>query len=235
MDLWDNIFSPFLAPLIVGLIVGVGFFLFSNLLVIRKNRAQLKKLFSRELVFAPINFTQAPAMNREFFDQNTVLLQQMGFSPIGDYTHPHHSKKNYNRALFHPAYYTYAHISQLTERGLWPLITKSMPPTYEFITSFGQGTSLTTSTHSLAGAMIRRPENVVEKAGFATLPEVFNQHVQKLNELIKKGRVPQPVSAGGYFTHFQEWHLREGEFRRQFGYLHPQEVRTIIRRSLKLT
>lgn len=214
---------------VVGLIVWVLIFLGLTYYLIKRNRAQLRTLYSQKLTFAPTNFTQSPKMNRGFFDQNTTLFLQMDFTPIGDFTIPQLPTENYNRALFHSSYYTYALMSQMRVRGFWAALTKNLPPWLEFITTFEDGSSLTTTTNAAAGAMARRPEAMLQKALWTSPPEVFNQHIQVLQDLMSKGKTPRPVSLEGFFVAFQEGFRREGEFRQKQGYLRPEEVQAIAR------
>ena len=169
-----------------------------------------------------------------FFDQNTIVLLQLGFTPIGDFTIPHHPQRNYNRAFFHSAYYTYTYILQLREKGWSPILLKKAPPWLEFFTTFADGMTLRTTTNHMAAFMIQRPQLILQQAPPATPLQVFNQHVQGVNEQIKQGKVPRPVSGERFFADYQERFRQEREFRQKFGYLHPQEIKSLIKRSLKM-
>lgn len=219
--------------LLLGLIAWVLIFLGLTYYLIRQNRTQLKSLFDAKLTYAPINFTQAPRMNRGFFDENTAYFMQLDFTPIGDFTIPQFPTENYHRALYHSPYHTYALMSQMRVKGFWSYLTRNLPPWFDFITNFEDGTSLTTTTSTTADVAARPPQALLQKGVGSFPPEVFNQHVKMLNDLMNEGKKPLPVSLEGFFAAFQEGFRQQGEFRKKHGYLSPLEVQTIARQSGK--
>lgn len=227
MAFWGNVILFLLLGLLVWVLIFWGLIYY----LIQRNRAQLRALFSLELTFVPVNFTQSPRMNRGFFDQNTTALLQMDFTPLGDFTIPQLPTENYNRALYFSPANTYALLSQMRVRGLWSLLTKNMPPWFEFFTTFEDDTSLTTTTNPAAGVVARSPQALLQKALWTYPKEVFDQHLQTQKQLAAQGKVPQPVSLEGFFVAFAEGFRREGEFRKQYGYLRPQEIQAIARES----